>query len=133
MLRCALPLAFGLGLFVGSADAQEAKDPPLSPLRAQMRDALKAKVQDKPAVMPAPAETAASDAAPVKMAPFVVEEKRAPRTAGLDEAMQKERALEPRAFYHADLTKKVRLEIGLPPERGGKGGGFALPLLRLSW
>ena len=79
---------------------------------------------------PEPVEPPADDA--VKLAPFIVKELCYPTNAAVDAGMQKARALESRALYKTDLSKKVRMEVGLPPTEGSHGG-FSLPLLRLSW
>ena len=132
MPRCLAPLATSLALLAVSAGAQEAGDPPKSALRTFMRDAIKAKVLGpSPAPSSPPVESAAGNT--VTMAPFVVQEKRAPNLDGIDAAMQKAKGLESHALYHTELSKKIRMEVGLPPGPGGKGGGFTLPLLRLSW
>lgn len=125
-------LAASLALLAASAAAQETGDTPKSALRTFMRDAIKAKLLDQPSAPTSPpVESTAGNT--VIMAPFVVRAKRAPNLAGIDTAMQKAKELESHALYHTDLSKKVRMEVGLPPGPGGKGGGFTLPLLRLSW
>src|SRR5258708_7154503 len=120
MPRCPLPAALGFVLLALNTSAEDPAVTPRSALRAAMRDELKSKVQGKPV------ETIPVDDKPpadtVTMAPYVVAEKRTPRIAGLDEAMQKEKALESHALYHTDVTKKVRIEMGLPPAPGGRGG-----------
>jgi hypothetical protein len=106
MPHCAARAALALALITWVASAQETASSPRSALREFMRDAAKAKIKnDKPSEIPPP-QTLAATSEPVLMRPFVVEEKRTPRIAGLDEEMQKQKALESHAFYHADITKK---------------------------
>jgi hypothetical protein len=133
MPRCVAPAAVGFALIALSADAQEVSAAPKSALRQFMRDTAKAKVLDVNPAALKPAQAMPATAEPLKMAPFVVDEKRAPKLAGIEEEMRKQKGLESHALYHTEFKGKVRLEIGLPPEPGGKGGGFSLPLLRLSW
>ena len=133
MLLRTLCSATGFALFALSAVADEpaANTAIRSMVRAHLRERIMARLPAKPAATHSvPAEAAADDA--VKLAPFIVKELRYPKNAEVDAGMHNEKALESRALYKKDLTKKVRLETVLPPG-AGSGGGFSLPLLRISW
>ncbi len=133
MPRCAASAALVFALIALSAEAEEASAAPKSALRQFMRDTAKSKINDAKPEELTPPQTAPTNAEPLRMAPFVVEEKRARKLVGIEEEMRKQNGLESHALYHTEFKGKVRLEIGLAPEPGGKGGGFSLPLLRLSW
>ncbi len=128
-------LAAGLVMITLSVAAEEtdkgmgAKSAVCAHLRESIIAHLPAKSADSQ-TSPEPVEPPADDA--VKLAPFIVKELCYPTNAAVDAGMQKARALESRALYKTDLSKKVRMEVGLPPTEGSHGG-FSLPLLRLSW
>ena len=128
----AVPLLLVSNLFAeDSGGASE----PRSSVRIHLRESIMSHLPPKSAeVAPAKATpTAASTGDVVKLPPFVVKDIPFPRNEEIDAGMQKAKALESHAVYHKDLPGRRRLEIGLPIEPGSRGGGFSLPLLRLSW
>ena len=128
-------LAAGLVIIALSVAAEETDNSTRAKgaVRAHLRESIMARLPAKSAdsqTPVAPVEPPADDA--VKLAPFIVKELRYPTNAAVDAGMQKEKALESHALYKTDLSKKLRMEVGLPPTEGSHGG-FSLPLLRLSW
>jgi hypothetical protein len=138
-----LPLGLSL-LAVALAAEETTREPaPRSTVRSLLLEKLKMQAgpfqapppTPEPAASPVLTAAAAVQKPPpevVLLEPYLVVDRAGPSLTTIEQGMRKADDLKSKALLHKDLKSGTRVEFLLPPTEGSKGG-FALPMLRLSW